>query len=291
MEQFTIKDVEMLSGIKAHTLRIWEQRYNFISPSRSQTKIRYYTNDELKKVLNIALLNKYGYKISHINKMEEAEIQEKILSINSAQAQQERLINDLIKHMVDLNIEAMEEVLDTFIMSRGIEKTILNIIFPFLEKIGILWLTDHINPAQEHFVSNMVRQKLIVGIEAVHPIRMIDKTVLLFLPEGEYHEMGLLFLHFLMKNKGIKVIYLGANIPLAHVEYVVKIKKPDYLYCHLTAGKQFNFERFLNEVARRFPDRPTIISGQLTKTYEKKIKEPISFKRTFDEAMEFVASL
>ncbi|MES1181345.1 MAG: MerR family transcriptional regulator, partial [Flavobacterium sp.] len=185
MDCFTIKDLESLSGIKAHTIRIWEQRYGFLKPCRTCTNIRYYSNEELKKLLNIALLNKYGYKISHIDKMNEAELQEKLISLTQAQAQQERIINDLIKQLVDLDIEGIEDTLDSYIASRGIERAITQIIFPYLEKIGILWLTDNINPAQEHLVSNLVRQKIIVGIESIITSLKVNKKVLLFLPEGE----------------------------------------------------------------------------------------------------------
>src|SRR4051794_20534030 len=150
MNAFTIKDMENLSGIKAHTIRIWEQRYSFLNPQRTDTNIRYYNNDELKTVLNISLLNKYGYKISHIDRMSRAEIKEKILSLSQSQAQQERICNELIHQMVDLDINSFEATLENYIHARGIEKTITHIIFPFLERIGILWITNHINPAQEH---------------------------------------------------------------------------------------------------------------------------------------------
>src|SRR6187401_1445140 len=133
MDSFTIKDVENLSGIKAHTIRIWEQRYQFLKPSRTGTNIRYYSNDELKKILNIALLNKYGFKISHIDKMDDREVREKILSLTQIQAQQEKIINELIQCMVDLNVEAMEVIIDGYIQSKGIERSIIQIIFPFME--------------------------------------------------------------------------------------------------------------------------------------------------------------
>src|SRR5688500_9758364 len=145
MNAFTIKDLENLSGIKAHTIRIWEQRYGFLKPKRTETNIRYYSNDELKTVLNIALLNKYGFRISHINKMKPEEMQDKILSLSQAQARQERLINLLIQDMVDLNMDKFEALLDEQIRLKGVEKAITQLIFPFLEKIGILWLTNHIN--------------------------------------------------------------------------------------------------------------------------------------------------
>lgn len=292
MNSFTIKDLENLSGIKAHTIRIWEQRYNFLKPSRSDTNIRYYSNDELKKVLNIALLNKYGYKISHIDKMGEVEVKEKILSLTHVQAQQERIVNDLIQCMVDLNVDRLEDILDDHIRVRGIERTIIQIIFPYMEKIGILWLTNHINPAQEHLVSNIIRQKLIVGIEGIVTSLRVNKTVLLFLPEGEYHELGMLFMYYLLKSRGVSTIYLGANVPLNDVEYVVNLKKPTFLYTHLTSvGHSFNFDKFISTITKKFNGTPIIISGMLTTTYEKKIPAHINFKKSFPDVMEFVAAL
>ncbi len=290
MNSFTIKDLENLSGIKAHTIRIWEQRYNFIKPERTDTNIRYYSNDELKKILNVALLNKYGFKISHIDKMNEGEMKEKILSLNQMEAQQERIVNELIQCMVDIDIEKLEMILDKFISARGIERTITQIIFPFLEKIGILWLTNHINPAQEHLVTNIIRQKLIVGIDGIATSLKVNKSVLLFLPEGEYHELGLLFMCYLLKSRGVTALYLGSNVPLKDVEYVVKLKKPDYLYSHLTTvGQNFNFDKFITNVTQKFAHIPVIISGQLTNTYQKKIHAPLNFKKSFAEVMDFVA--
>ena len=292
MHSFTIKDLENLSGIKAHTIRIWEQRYSFLKPCRTGTNIRYYSNEELKKLLNVALLNKFGFKISHIDKMNESEIKSKILSLNQLEAQQERIVNALIQNMVDINLENFEDILDNFIMATGIERTISQIIFPYLKKIGILWLTNHINPAQEHLVTNIIRQKLIVGIESIKTNIRTNKTVLLFLPEGEYHELGLLFMNYLLKSKGVNTIYLGSSIPLNDVEYVAKLKKPDYLYAHLTSmGYKFNFDKFIDIISKKFSGTPVIISGQLTHTYEKKILPPIHFKKSFSEVMEFVSGL
>ncbi|MEJ7587432.1 MAG: MerR family transcriptional regulator [Ferruginibacter sp.] len=292
MDSFTIKDLENLSGIKAHTIRIWEQRYQFLKPSRTGTNIRYYSNEELKKVLNIALLNKYGFKISNIDKMNEVEIREKTLSLTQIEAQHERLVNELIQCMVDIDMDKFEDILDNYIHLKGIERTITQIIFPFMERIGILWITNHINPAQEHLVTNIIRQKLIVGIESVSTSLKVKKTILLFLPEGEYHELGMLFMYYLLKNRGVSTIYLGANIPLKDVEYVVNLKKPDYLYSHLTSvGHNFNFDKFISSITRRFAGTPIIISGLLTHSYERKIPQHINFKKSFFEVMEFVSEL
>jgi len=185
MNAFTIKDLENLTGIKAHTIRIWEQRYTFLRPQRTGTNIRYYNNEELKKILNISLLNKYGFKISHIDKMSEEDIHNKILSINDVHARQERIVNGLIQGMIDMDLEGFERILEEQIREKGIEKTIHQIIFPFMERIGVLWITGHLNPAQEHLVSNIIRQKLIVGTEAVSPMFKLKRRVCLsFLKEN-----------------------------------------------------------------------------------------------------------
>ena len=130
MNVFTIKDLENLSGIKAHTIRIWEQRYNFLKPSRTDTNIRYYCSQELKTVLNISLLNKYGYKISHIDKMSEVELKSKLISLSDSDARQERVVNELIGHMIDLNIEGFEHVMDNYVLTHGVDRAITQIVFP-----------------------------------------------------------------------------------------------------------------------------------------------------------------
>ena len=292
MNAFTIKDLENLTGIKAHTIRIWEQRYSFLKPKRTTTNIRYYSNEELKKILNISLLNKYGYKISHIDRMSEPEINEKIIGLNNTLAQQERVINDLIQRMVDMDTERFEASITEYIRSKGIEKAINQIIFPFLERIGVLWMTGHINPAQEHLVSNIIRQKIIVGIDSVNSLLSVDRTVLLFLPEGEFHELGLLYIHYLMKSRGVKVLYVGSNIPTDDVQYVIREKRPDYLYTHLTSvSNGFNFDRFMNQALRRFENVPFVVSGFLAQQFEKKLPSQVIFKRSLQEVTEFIAGL
>jgi len=292
MNAFTIKDLENLSGIKAHTIRIWEQRYGFLKPKRTQTNIRYYSNDELKTLLNIALLNKYGFKISHIGRMQPDEMKERILTLNDTRAVLERIVNELVQAMVDLNMEGFEKVISEYISQRGIERAVVQVIFPFLEKIGILWQTGHINPAQEHLVSNIIRQKLIVGIETTSSQVNLDKTFLLFLPEGEHHELGLLFMYYILKSRGAKTIYLGTNVPLKDVEFVVGLKKPDVAFLHITGpSTSFNFEKFLNSIPTKMGGLTTIISGQVTQHYKKKVPGCVQFKKSLSEVMEYLSSI
>lgn len=292
MDAFTIKELENLSGIKAHTIRVWEQRYSFLKPQRTNTNIRYYTNEELKTVLNIALLNKYGYKISHINRMRPDELTAKLISLSNSQAQHERIINELLQHTVDMDIEKVEGTLNHFVSTKGIDKVIIQIIFPFLEKIGILWLANHVHPAQEHLVTNIVRQKLIAGIEATSSPATTSQTVLLYLPEGEYHELGILYIYYLLKCKGIRVLYLGANVPMKDLEFVASVKKPDFVYTHLTTvANNFNFEKFLHVLGTRFSCSSVILSGQIVYNYKKKIPAGISVCRSLPDVMDLISAI
>jgi len=288
MNTFTIKDLENLSGIKAHTIRIWEQRYSLLTPQRTKTNIRHYSNVELKAILNIALLNKYGYKISRIDKMSTDEMNQKIALLSQAEAIQEKLINDLVVAMSDMNPDQFELLLDDHIRSKGVEKAIVKTIFPFLEKVGMLWITNHVNPAQEHLATNIIRQKLIIGIEGVKRIPENKNLVLLFLPEGEYHELGLLFVYYLLKSRGFRVYYLGVNVPLKDVEFIVNAKNIPIIYTHLTSvANNFNFDKFLLNAHNRMPDRNIMISGLLAQQYTKKVPSSIHIKKSLLEVMDF----
>ncbi len=292
MDSFTIKDLENLSGIKAHTIRIWEQRYAFLKPQRTDTNIRYYTNEELKKLLNVALLNKYGYKISHINRMADEQIIERILSLTQSEAVQERVINDLVTCMVDIDITLFEDLLDNYIASRGIEKTIGQIIFPLLEKTGVLWLTSSVIPAQEHLVSNIIRQKFIAGIESTRSNVRLNKTALLFLPEDEHHEIGLLYMQYQFKSRGFNVLYIGADTPLTDLAYIAERKKPDFIYSHIISSPaNFNVEKFLGKFSTLITDTPFIITGKYAKQHKKSSFSNIHFKQSISEALEYAGSL
>ena len=291
MNAFTIRDLENLSGIKAHTIRIWEKRYDFLKPGRSQTNIRYYGSEELKTLLNYALLNKHGYKISSIVDMPPEAIREKILSLTSFEARHERMINALLGAMVEMDAAIFEKVIDNHISEHGIEDTIKHLLFPFLQKIGILWMTSHIRVAQEHLVSNIIRQKLIKGIEDINISSRSENAVVLFLPDGEYHELGLLYVYYLLKVKGTNIIYLGADVPIEELEYVCKIKQPRYLYTHLTSlPSRFNFEKYLATITNRIGGTMLMISGNVTHNYKKKIPGGISFLKSLEEVVDRLAA-
>ena len=260
--EYSIKDLELLSGVKAHTIRIWEQRYDFLRPSRTETNIRRYSNEELKNLLTVALLHKYGYKISFINQMTSDQRIQTALELPYEDAKEENQVHKLIGYMADLDHVGFEESLNRAFTKNGFHKTITGIIFSFLDKVGTLWHTNHISPAQEHLVSNIIRQKIIVAIEGLPLVRKEQPLFLLLLPEGEFHELGLLYVFYLLRSQKIPVMYLGADVPLKDLQYVIDTKKPKYLYLHLTAlPRKLQFQDYLKRLSVYGSGRKILISG------------------------------
>jgi MerR family transcriptional regulator, light-induced transcriptional regulator len=267
---FSIKELESLSGIKAHTIRIWEQRYNFLRPSRTTTNIRRYNNEELKTLLTVALLNKYGYKISRIDEMQPDQRTEAVLNLQQPDAYDEYVINELIGCMIDLKSNEFEKLLTKEIEQRGIEKTIAGIIFLFLERVGILWQTNRLRPVQEHIVSAIIRQKIIFAIDGLPFPQAESPLFILFLPEGEHHELGLLYVYYLLRKNGIATIYLGANVPLKDIQYILQVKPPQYLYLHLTSfAGQPKFQRLLQQLQQDAGQASIVISGFVAQLLKK----------------------
>ncbi len=263
MSTFSIKDLEHLSGIKAHTIRIWEQRYQLIDPKRTDTNIRYYDDRDLKLILNVALLKDNGFKISKIAKMSEGEMQREVLKFTETNLRYPDQIHALTISMVDMDEDRFEKIMSTNILKLGFEKTMLNVIYPFLSKIGILWQTGAINPAQEHFISNLVRQKLIASIDGQYVASHPDaKKYMLFLPEGELHELSLLFANYAIKSRQSRTIYLGQSLPLQDLIEVYNIHKPDYLMTVITSTPGIGeVQQYIDKIGRQFPESEILVTG------------------------------
>jgi methanogenic corrinoid protein MtbC1 len=218
-------------------------------------------------------------------------MKEKIFSLGQTEARQERMINDLLHCMVDLDLHTFEEIIDEYIYTNGIDKSITQLIFPFLNRIGILWITDHIKVAQEHLITNLIRQKFIMGIENASPLQKASKTIVLFLPEGEHHELGLLYVHYLLKIRGIEVLYLGADVPVDDLEFVCRIKHPNFLFSHLTSiPPKLNLEKYLTDIRTRIKDTPLVLSGRVSSSYHRKIPSGIAVKHSVEEVLEHLAN-
>jgi DNA-binding transcriptional MerR regulator len=263
VSHYSIKDIEQLSGIKAHTLRIWEQRYNFIKPKRTDTNIRYYDDQDLKLVLNISLLKDNGHKISRICSMPEEDLHLEVQQLMERKMGFPEQIQALTLAMLELDEERFDKTISTNILQIGFERTMMNLIYPFFQKIGILWVTGSITPAQEHFISYLVRQKIIVAIDGqvVNPINY-HKKYLLFLPENELHEMSLLFSAYIIKSRNNKVIYLGQNVPHSDLMSIYKDHNPDYILTVMTTNPPFNeAQSYIYKLSESFKNSTILISG------------------------------
>ncbi len=263
MSSYSIKDLEQLSGIKAHTLRIWEQRYNIIQPKRTDTNIRTYDDHDLKLVLNISLLKDHGHKISEISKLSMEEMYQEVIKISERQLNYPDQIHALTISMIDLDEERFEKIISTNILQFGFENTMIHIIYPFLSRIGTLWVTGSIGPAQEHFITNLIRQKLIVAIDGqVSKQRPNGKKYLLYLPEGELHEISLLFANYIIRARYNKVVYLGQNLPFNELVFAYEAHKPDYIFSAITSVPANNeAQLYVTKLGAQFPDAQILLTG------------------------------
>ena len=207
-------------------------------------------------------------------------------------ASRESLVNEMIGCMIDLRSIDFEELLNREIRKSGIEKTITGIIFYFLEKVGILWQTNRIIPVQEHIVSNIIRQKIVSAIEALPFDQRRGPLFLLFLPEDEHHEMGLLFVYYLLRRKNMPVIYLGANVPVKDLEYLLNVKKPQYLYLHLTSfPRQHNFHKYMSTLSARAGEAKILVSGSAAEGPHKNLPEQVVHFHSFEEVLAYISSV
>lgn len=261
MSVYSIKDLEHLSGIKAHTIRIWEQRYDLFSPQRTATNIRFYSDEDLKLILNIASLKDHGYKISKIVAMPQDLLTEEVQKIGIEKRSHQDQISALTMAMIDLDEDAFSDILDECSNKLGFEEAMMEIIYPFMRKIGILWLTNSINPAQEHFISHLVRQKLIVATDRA-VVNENGPLFLLFLPEGELHELGLLFANFLLRSKGARTIFFGQTVPLDALEEVYHKLNPQYMITSLTTAPEARVvQNFIKKLGSKFQNCQVYVTG------------------------------
>jgi MerR family transcriptional regulator, light-induced transcriptional regulator len=270
MAQYSIRDLENFTGIKAHTIRIWEKRYSIVEPKRTFTNIRYYSDDDLRKLLNISILNRNGVKISKIINFSDQTIREKVLNLSYSKGDIESQIESLIISMIDLDESKFEKVFNTAVINYGFEDTVLKLMYPFFERIGLLWQIGSINPAQEHFISNLLRQKLIVAVDGIaNSMNGNSQSFLMFLPEGEHHELGLIFYQYIIRKYKHHVYYLGETVPMSALVEISKTKTFDYLLTSIFTSINHNhLENYLNQLSEIFKKSTIFLSGTATNDIE-----------------------
>ena len=233
---FSIKDLENLSGIKAHTIRIWEKRYNVLEPMRTDTNIRFYDLNALQKLLNITLLHDYGYKISKISKMPAEKIPELVRDIVSNKSAKNHAISSFKLAMMNFDQNLFFKTYDTLLSEKSFREVFFEVFIPLMEEIGFLWQVDTITPAHEHFISYLIKLKLLVNTEKIQskePTRT-DKVFVLYLPMNEIHELGLMYLNYEILSQGYKTIYLGESVPTDSLKDIKKYFDNIVYVCYMT---------------------------------------------------------
>ncbi|MEJ6800203.1 MAG: MerR family transcriptional regulator [Crocinitomicaceae bacterium] len=260
--KYSIKDLENLTGIKAHTLRIWEKRYQILEPKRTETNIRYYNNDDLKKILNINLLNKGGFKISKIASLKDDEIKTKANNLlkdkNSSDSKE---INALTQSIIKLDTSEIEKILEKEYQEKGILRLYKETITPLLIRMGELWQLSTLNISHEHLFSNTLRKFIIVKTDEVKAEKQLNKSVLIFLTKGEHHEIPILFYNYFLKSFGWDSIYLGANVPTEDLRLAIIQKNPDLVFTSMIINVTGDrFHRNLDSILEIIPEKKLCLS-------------------------------
>lgn len=292
MRKYSISDIEGLIGIKAHTIRAWEIRYNLVPPKRTPTNIRYYDEDDLKMLLNIVALNENGYKISKIAQMSKKKIADLVLQLKTDWGNESVQLINLSNATIRFDEAAFSKILSSCISELGLTKTMDQVLFPFMKKIGMLWQIGAIDPTHEHFAANLIRDRLIVEIDKVDkPKAKGAMKFLLFLPEAEVHETGLLFARYLLKSCGHETLYLGQGIPASDLKKVIESYKPNYgfvVFTSLNLGKDIN--KILGKVIDNL-EVPLIVAGSLISEFDIVVNDQLKPLKNVCDLVDFLEEI
>lgn len=293
MANYNIKEIENLSGIRAHTLRIWERRYGIIEPKRTDTNIRYYDDKDLRKILNISILNRSGFKISKIANLPDERLNEEVLNITGSDSTYQNQIGTLIKAMIDFDELLFEKTYTSSVIHLGFDATVNHIIYPFFQKIGILWLTGNVDPAQEHFVSILVRQKIISAIDSIpNYYNSLSKSFVVFMQHNQWHELSLLISSYLIKRHGHRPIYIGKSLPLDSLINMLNIVDSDFILTTVNYNLSINdIQSNITELASMFVDKTIIFGGVSPESIPENKPANTFFPQTLVEFDEFLQSI
>lgn len=291
---FSIKDLENLSGIKAHTIRIWEKRYNVLEPMRTDTNIRYYDLACLQKLLNITLLHEYGYKISKISKMPEEKIPALVRDIISEKSAKNHAISSFKMAMMNFDQTLFFNTYNTLLSEKSFKEIFHDVVIPLMNEIGFLWQTDTITPAHEHFISYLIKQKLLINTEKIQVLEptKTDKLFILYLPMNEIHELGLMYLNYEIILNGYKTIYLGESVPTDSLKDLKKYFDNIVYVCYMTVEpEKANLPSYINEIETEILDQTSELwlIGRMTEYVEsKKISSKVKVFSSIENLMESI---
>jgi MerR family transcriptional regulator, light-induced transcriptional regulator len=265
MNQFSISDLARYSGIKPHTIRMWEQRYEALQPARTEGNTRFYDNSQLRRLLNITSLLDSEYKVSELCVMPDETLFRLVEQQNPVQPETEPygyFINQLLAAGISYDEIRFDRFFSNCLVRLGMQQTYTQVISPLLERIGLMWASNTMRPAEEHFISHLLQQKLHVAIDMQPPPDAQAPTWLLFLPEDEFHEIGLLYAYYLVRLAGQKAIYLGSNVPSASLDVVIHTANPQHLLFFQVHSQEKNeAQDYINRLAQTHPNRRIYLAG------------------------------
>ena len=289
MQTYSIADLEKLSGIKSHTIRIWEKRYNIVSPERTDTNIRAYNDDQLKKILNISFLINNGLKISKIASLSLDELSTKVISLTSSTDSFEAQINDFVICSLQFDEPLFDKTYNSLRKNHTLSYIYENIFIPTLRRIGALWSSGELFPAQEHFLSNLIKQKFYHAIEEAESTIKRGKKAYLFLPPWEDHDFALLYSNMVLKENGFDVVNVGKTISFESILQCVDKIKPDILFTTFIVGQKVTLlQKFCDDLYNHsntklfFAGNPELL--RLVNTHGKVFYSLDEFDRFFDNS-------
>lgn len=293
MAVYSISDLEKLTGIKAATLRAWEQRYDIVKPRRTATNIRYYLDEDLRVLLNVALLNKNGLRISKIARMRQDERAEKVAALSSINVSEDAQLDTLTLSTVDMDEFRFSHILDTNIRQRGFEETMLEVVYPFLDKIGVLYFTGSIAAVQESFISNLIRRKIIAATDLLPPVEATERpNFCLYLPEGERQELSLLFINYLLRRRRFPTVYLGPDVSAADLTDVIARRPVDYFFTIISnAFVAEPVEQHVASVVENCPDSHLLLTGHQVAMHDFSQTPRTRVIAGLDDLLQFVKGL
>ncbi|HPF52594.1 MAG TPA: MerR family transcriptional regulator [Draconibacterium sp.] len=287
--EYSIKDLEVLSGIKMHTIRIWEKRYNLLQPARTDTNIRTYDDNNLKRLLNISLLTRNGFKISKVAKWNEETIRKTVLEITENKTSDSDYIERFMILMVDLDTAGMEKLLNEIIARYNFEEACFLIFFQLFERVGLYWQVGAVFPAQEHFVTNLFRQKLIAATDKLNIPATNKPGILFFLPENELHEMSLLFYSFLARKNGFNSFYLGQSVPFNDLVKISSQKEVDFVFtAFVNSILKEDLEDYLVQLKEVFPKQKIFITGHQVQEHSPKLPRNVKTIKDYQEFKKYL---
>ena len=289
MDLFSISQLSRYSGIKPHTIRIWEQRYDALKPTRSEGNTRYYDSEQLRRLLNIvSLTNTTNYKISKLCQMSDKKlfemINEEVDRSIQPENQHEYYISQLIAGAMSFDELHFDNMIMKSLVRYGVKEAYVKVIYPLLLRTGLMWLSDVISPATEHFMSNLLKQKIFAAIDGLPPVKSTADKWLLFLKEDEFHEIGLLFANYMIRLSGRQVVYLGSNVPLASLTQAIRTIKPDYLLFFIIRNDAADItENYGQQLIRSFTGKKIFVAGDSQILSQLHMGEKIWQLRTAEE--------